>query len=342
MRRRRSLNFSPLSWTLAVLLAALLPALAVPAGVAAPAALAAQAEPAAPAAQPEAATPAAFPVTIEHKYGATTIPKEPVRVVTVGFNEQDFALAVGVVPVGVRKWLGGYPFQERPWAAGLQGGALPTVGASELDMERIAALRPDLILALYAGLTPAEYQILSRIAPTVVQAAEYADWAIPWQIQTVLTGRALGREEAARALVGDIEARYATARAANPAFEGKTAAFVSFDVSGFWIFEADDIRTQFLTALGFKLPAETGGFSRERAKLLDVDVLVAVASPGELERDPIYGRLDVVREGRVIYLDGWTDDLAAAIGFNSPLSLEYLLDAIVPRLAAALDGDRAR
>jgi len=282
----------------------------------------------------------AFPVTIEHKYGRTTIPAEPKRIVAVGYNEQDFVIALGVIPVGVREWLGGYPFQTRPWAKdALQGQALPTVGGLELDIERIASLRPDLILGMYAGLSQEEYTLLSRIAPTIVQPAQYPDWGIPWRVQTIETGRALGRLEQAQALVAKVDELYAEARAANPEFEGMTAAFVSFGPGEFWIFEPDDVRTQFLTSLGFKLPAETGGFSRERANLLDVDVLVAVSRPGDLENDPLYGRLNVVREGRVIYLDGWTDDLAAAIGFNSPISLEYLIERIVPLIEKAVSKD---
>lgn len=42
------------------------------------------------------AAPAAFPVTIEHDDGSIAIPKGPARVATVGLNEQDFPLAVGV------------------------------------------------------------------------------------------------------------------------------------------------------------------------------------------------------------------------------------------------------
>ena len=35
----------------------------------------------------------AFPVTIEHKFGSTTISEEPQRVVSIGFSEQDPLLA---------------------------------------------------------------------------------------------------------------------------------------------------------------------------------------------------------------------------------------------------------
>ena len=45
----------------------------------------------------------AFPVTIEHAFGETTIEEEPTRVATLGWTDQDHALALGVVPVGATK-----------------------------------------------------------------------------------------------------------------------------------------------------------------------------------------------------------------------------------------------
>src|ERR1700712_2100570 len=49
---------------------------------------------------------AAFPSTVTHEFGSTTVTAEPKSVVTIGFNEQDFALALGVTPVGVREFFG--------------------------------------------------------------------------------------------------------------------------------------------------------------------------------------------------------------------------------------------
>src|SRR5262245_4842552 len=72
---------------------------------------------AATAAAPAATTAAAaFPVTIDHKYGSTTIPSEPQRVVSVGFVDQDTILALGVKPVGIRDWYGDQPNAVWPWA----------------------------------------------------------------------------------------------------------------------------------------------------------------------------------------------------------------------------------
>src|SRR5688500_14442949 len=70
----------------------------------------------------------AFPVTIEHKYGSTTIEKQPERVVVVGLRDQDALLALGVVPVATTEWFGKHPGAIFPWATDELGSAkAPTV-----------------------------------------------------------------------------------------------------------------------------------------------------------------------------------------------------------------------
>src|SRR5215207_8052308 len=97
---------------------------------------------------------AAFPVTIEHKYGASTIDAEPTRVVTVGFADQDALLALGVIPVGIRDWYGDQPNAVWPWATDELGDATPEVlSSSELNYEQIKALDPDLIVGVTSGMT---------------------------------------------------------------------------------------------------------------------------------------------------------------------------------------------
>jgi iron complex transport system substrate-binding protein len=93
----------------------------------------------APVVEPSAS--GAFPVTIENKFGTTEIPAEPQRVVTVGFNDQDFVLALGVTPVGERENLGEYDATTRPWAEELLPAEdIPTVGGEEINLEAVAAL----------------------------------------------------------------------------------------------------------------------------------------------------------------------------------------------------------
>src|SRR3954468_2461165 len=47
-------------------------------------------------------------VTISHKFGETTVPANPQRVVTVGWTDQDFVLPFGVVPVSTRDFFDEY------------------------------------------------------------------------------------------------------------------------------------------------------------------------------------------------------------------------------------------
>lgn len=289
-----------------------------------------------------------FPVTIAHTFGTTTIPKVPGRVVTVGFNEQDFALALGVKPVAVREFLGSFAYRTRPWAPGADSDPTPAlVGGAEINLERVAAARPDVILGIYSFIDRPGYAKLAKIAPTVAQSKDFGLGAVPWDRQLLDTGTALGREAKAKEVVADVNAQFATAKKAHPEFEGRTIA-VAFESGGTtFVLGNDDLRQQFFTGLGFITPKGAGkeyqedNLSRERLDVLDQDVLVLITDDDKgLLRDPLYQRLKAVKEGRVIYVRA-TDAFAGALGFNSPLSRPYLLRQAAPRLAAAVDGDPA-
>ena len=128
----------------------------------------------------QSAAQSAFPVTVQHKFGSTTVERAPKRVVTVGYTDQDAVLALGVVPVGVGDFLGGYDWRKRPWAQEALGGAKPAVVAGqEINFEAVAAQRPDLIIAVNAGLKKSAYDRLSHIALTVVQSGDFIDFGMP-------------------------------------------------------------------------------------------------------------------------------------------------------------------
>ncbi len=286
----------------------------------------------------------AFPVTIENRFGTTEVPAEPQRVVTVGFNDQDFVLALGVTPVGERENLGDYDTTTRPWAQELlPADGIPTVGAEEIDLEAVAALEPDLIVGVYSFIDQATYDQLSKIAPTLAQTDEHPDGATPWQEQTLLTGQALGREDEARQLVDDVEGRFEQAAAENPGFADSSIAVDLTGVgSGHYLLGADDLRTQFFTDLGFSVPEASTDVSPERLDLLEADVLAVNGyTRSDADADALLSSLDVVTQGRTVLLGGYSGEVSAALGFGSPLSLPFLLDEVVPALAAADDGDPA-
>jgi iron complex transport system substrate-binding protein len=296
-----------------------------------------------------ASSSGSFPLTISHKYGSTTIPREPTKVVSVGFQDHDTILALGVTPLAVREWWGEQPFATWPWARDELGDATPVVlEAKELDFERIASLAPDLIVGLYSGITEDEYRLLSGIASTVTQPEEFIDYGMPWRDQTLVTGRVLGKEELAQSRVAEVERLFEAARQQNPRF--KDATFVIAGPTGdgsYWLYGQDDPRSRLLRDLGFVIPPElanlagnkfSGTFSAEQARLLDVDVLLWLTETEDdkqtLTNDALYQRLSVVQEGRAIVLS-WEAPLTGALSFSSVLSLPFALEQLVPELAAA-------
>ncbi|TKV59022.1 iron-siderophore ABC transporter substrate-binding protein [Nakamurella flava] len=287
-----------------------------------------------------AAVTAGYPVTIDHIFGSTTIATQPQRVVTVGFNEQDFALALGVVPVGTREFIGN-DFARRPWAQEALGGAtIPTVGEQQLNLEQIAAADPDLILGPYAFLDQNIYDQLSAIAPTVGDLAPAG--AVSWQQELAAVGTALDKSAQAQELAASVEQRFTDAKTAHPEFAGKTLALVLLLDSGYYVLEPTDPRMRFFTDLGFSAPSVTGQIAAENTADLNADVVAVLgAAQAEFTADPLVQNLPAVTENRVVYFGPFTGDFAGALGFSSPLSLPYALDVAVPRLAAAADGDPA-
>lgn len=285
-----------------------------------------------------AAPNGAFPVTIDHKFGSTTIESEPSRVVTAGWNDQDFVLSLGVVPVDTRSWYDEYT--TYPWVEdALNGAELPATAASDdIDYEQILQQHPDVIIAIYESIDQETYDRLSQIAPTVVQSADYEDEETPWDVQTLTTGKALGRSAEAEAKVAEVQDRIDAAKAANPAFATSTLV-ESFGDDGKYLVGQGDPRRAVFDALGFPAQEHTGDTSDEQLELLDRDVLfVNGRTQEEMAENPVFARLPVVTDGRTIYVGG-DSVLSGALAYSGPDALLYALDLVVPQLKNALDGD---
>ncbi|WP_380173627.1 ABC transporter substrate-binding protein [Kineococcus sp. DHX-1] len=287
----------------------------------------------------------AFPVTVTHKFGSTVVESAPTRVVTVGYNEEDFVLALGVTPVGSRTPLGAFDATKRPWAVDLlPAGGIPSVGQAELNFEEIAALRPDLIIGAYAYLQQADYDKLTQIAPTigdVLPAGQPADTeaAATWQEELAAIGSALGKETEASSLTDDVEAKFTAAVDANPSFKGKTISVVLYN-QGYYALDATDPRGNFFLQLGFSANPLSGSVSEEQVVQLDTDVLVVLGqSKAEFAQNPAAAGLAAVTENRTVYVPTFASDFAGALGYSSPISLPYALEQAVPALAAAADGN---
>ena len=306
-----------------------------------------------------APTPPRVPLKVAHKYGETEVPTSPQRVVSLGFIDHDALLALGVVPVAI----GGDQASDLqrsavwPWAHDELGDARPEViSYTEIDIEKIAALDPDLITGFTSGMTRAEYDQLSRIAPTVAQVAGHPDYFAPWQEVTRAAGRTFNKPGEAEALIAGVEDAFAEARADHPNFDGVQLVYAGVYDGGFYTENSRSPRTAILLELGFEVPEEIDDLaedeatysdvSAEQLELLDREVLVwELPNPearDRVEDSPVYSALDVVQDDRDVFMVD--EELVAAIGYVSVLSLPTVLEKLVPLLAEAvanLDGASA-
>ncbi|UPK75844.1 ABC transporter substrate-binding protein [Nocardioidaceae bacterium SCSIO 66511] len=293
-----------------------------------------------------------FPATAEHKYGTITVESRPERIVIVGLTEQDTVLALGHTPIATTEWYGEQPYAVWPWAQDALGDAEPTVlsATDGFDFEKIATLRPDLIIGTNSGVTKDDYDKLSELAPTLAAPQGASDYFSPWPVQTRLIGDALGLRPEADKLIDDIKSRFRSEASKHPEFADKSIVFLQNAVyDSTYIAYPDGLGTEFLTALGFTVPGYLDQYRREGAQAyipaekIDIidgaDVLLwATEKPADLDRfegEATFMNLAPVEEGRSAYTDG---TLAGAIYFTSPLSLPYILDRLPAMLADAVRG----
>ena len=301
---------------------------------------------------PSAAT-GAFPVTVEHAFGSTKVTKAPQRVVSVGYTDDQAILALGIKPVGM---VDQYPNPtgqspdintQWPWVKDKWGDARPEVvmknGDAGPNFEKIASLRPDLIIAVYSEVDKAAYEKLSKIAPTVGRTkGEKELFSAPWQDNAAHIAKALGKEKEGADLIKGIQTQLDAAKKANPGFGGQKAVALSWYKDSISAFTSTDVRGRLVTGIGFKYETEidkvAGGdfyttLSPERVDLVDVDRVFVIndkADQDALKKFELFTNLDAVKNGKVSYLlDSEGPAVGAAISQGTLLSMPYAVDELV-------------
>ncbi|MET4922676.1 iron-siderophore ABC transporter substrate-binding protein [Streptomyces sp. PSRA5] len=295
----------------------------------------------------------AFPVTVEHAFGSTKVTEAPKRVVTVGYTDDQAVLAFGIKPVGM---VDQYPNPagktpdintQWPWVKDKWGDSRPEVimknGDSGPNYEKIASLRPDLIIAVYSEVDQAAYDKLSKIAPTVGRTkAEKEPFSAPWQDNAAQIAKALGKEDEGAEQVRGIQDKLDAAKKANPGFADQTAVVISWYKDSIAPFTSTDVRGQLVTGAGFKYQTKIdeiaeGGFSTElspeRVDLIDVDRIFVVndkADTEALKKFELFANLPAVKNGKVSYLlDSEGPAVGAAMSQGTLPSLPYAIDELV-------------
>ena len=275
--------------------------------------------------------------------GDVTVEAEPQRVVALDFSSADAVIALGVRPVGIAR-VDYAPNGVQPWTREALHGDIPELipTTDGIPVEQVAALRPDLIVATNTYGLDRTYDLLARIAPVVAWVE--GEGVDSWQTATRRVGRALGRADAAEALVGRVDAQVAEAAAEHPAFAGSTISFFNYVQGDAWVINSrDDFSIRFLEELGFELPPTVAGLpgeqgralvTRERFDALDADVVLGTspdpASLADLERDSVFERQPFARRGAFVDVDLPT---ATSMAFPSVLSVPYGVEELVPKLA---------
>ncbi|MEU6313626.1 iron-siderophore ABC transporter substrate-binding protein [Streptomyces sp. NPDC047014] len=294
-----------------------------------------------------------FPATVEHAFGTTKVAKAPQRVVSVGYTDDQAILALGIKPVGMVDQYPNPPGTspdintQWPWTKDKWGDTRPEVvmnnGDTGPNYEKIAALRPDLIIAVYSEIDQAAYDKLSKIAPTVGRTkAEKEPFSAPWQDNALHISKALGQEAKGAELVKGIQDKMDAAKKAHPDFANQTAVALSWYKDSVAPFTTTDVRGRLITGIGYKGQTEIdkiadGKFyttlSPERMDLVDVDRIFVVADKADqesLKKFELFTNLNAVKNGKVSYLlDSEGPAVGAAMSQGTLLSLPYAVDELV-------------
>lgn len=288
-------------------------------------------------------------VPVEHRYGTTQVPENPQRVVTLGLSDQQAALAVGIKPVGVVDWFKERPYGKWPWTKDVWGPASPEIVGEreEYDLEKVAQLRPDVIIAAYSGMSRQQYDLISKIAPVVAQPKGFDPYLAPWQDLSVQVAKGLGKEHEMGQRIAQVEQRFAEVRQQHPEWAQQTVAVAdSFTPGVYDVFTSADAKALFFEEMGFRLvdgvdeqaiPGTNSlKLSSERLTMLDVDHLVWVTEGEQtnerIRNEPLYQRLRVHQDGRDEFVPYENPDVGAAFSFNTVLSIPYAIDQLVPML----------
>ncbi|HXH32959.1 MAG TPA: iron-siderophore ABC transporter substrate-binding protein [Plantibacter sp.] len=295
------------------------------------------------------------PVTIEHALGEAVITEQPERIVTLGMGSAETVIALGTIPVGVEE----YPWGSDdtgylPWihdAVTEEGAELPEqfTGGTELDIEAIIELEPDLILAPWSGVSQEQYDVLTDIAPTV--AYEESPWTITWKDQMSVIGEAMGKSDEVDGLIDGIEDQFAEATAAHPAYQDVSFSFIYNTGPGtLGVFFPEEQRVAMVRALGLQVDPvantleETEGTDSavvglENGDLLkDSDLIFTFysdeANRTEIEAQPLYNAIPAIGRGSVV---APTDQpFVTGSSIINPLTVPWSLERYAPLIDDAI------
>ncbi|TYS89107.1 ABC transporter substrate-binding protein [Rossellomorea aquimaris] len=247
--------------------------------------------------------------TVEHAMGTAEIEGTPKKVVILTNEGTEALLSMGVTPVGaVQSWTGD------PWYDHIADDMkdVEVVGTeSELNMEAIAKLQPDLIIGNKMR-QEEQYNQLKDIAPTVMAETLRGNWKENFE----LYAKAVNKEEKGQEVLAEYDQRIEDLKGKLGDKLNQKVSMVRFLAGDVRIYHKDSFSGVILDQLGFARPegqdvddfAEKG-VTKERIPAMDGDVLFYFTyetGDGEANKlaeewlnDPLFQNLEVAKQDKV-------------------------------------------
>ncbi|MEU6995404.1 ABC transporter substrate-binding protein [Streptomyces sp. NPDC046465] len=263
------------------------------------------------------------------------VPTDPKKVVTLSEPTLDAALALGVQPIGATAGRGQQGIST--YLADKAGKAEVVASVAEPDLEKLAALQPDLILLDETVGAKRVVDKLKFIAPTVVTAKLNEDWKKSF----TATADALGKKTRAASVLNGFDDEVASARKKLGADQHAVTSVVRWQNGAASVVGKGRGHVgSTLAALGLRRPADQRGesaghsepVSLEKLSTIDGDWLFFGAlgdraagekAYGEAEKVANFTKLKAEKRGHVVVIEG-----SAWNSAGGPLAARRVLDDV--------------
>ena len=267
--------------------------------------------------KPSAAAPSGTTKRVQHAFGETEVPVNPTRIVVLGYFTVEALMVLGVQPIAAPKLLIDNLLHLPPADKEIIDVGEPRTPS----LEKLATLKPDLILGTKLFTDADTYPLLSQIAPTVIFDV---NGFTEWQTLTRLCAEVLGKEAKAEQLRADYEAKLQTLQAQLPKESGQLQVSVaSFFAEQISTHGKDTFIGTVLEDAGLSRPprqteGDTIQLSIELISEIDGDVLFVLKPQSQTEMaddirtalenmkaNPLWNKLSVVQANRVYEVDAY-------------------------------------
>jgi iron complex transport system substrate-binding protein len=216
-----------------------------------------------------------------------------------------------------------------------------------IPVDQIAGLKPDLIVAINAGVDADTYQKLSAIAPTVAQSGGDAFFE-PWKDQASTVGQAVYQADQMKSLIDAVDKQFVAVAQNHPQWKAKKALLMQGRLfQGTVVATAAGWRTDFLNQMGLVISDSIKPFVTDHRAVIPRDQIKAVLDSADvviwttenpddqktLLADPEIAGSQATAQNRHIFT---TKDQAGAIAFASVLSYPMVADQLPPQISKVL------